>query len=131
MRMVASLQHPRHAVPLAVVAAVVQEQRIVGFFWKRVCASCGDTVPVSALWQVRHVRPLPPNVSCSKRRLPSFDGADPGRRPKSRDPRETRFPQHYIARFSWCSPSDSVSRPQLRRPRSGHPLRQVRSPLFV
>jgi hypothetical protein len=37
---------------------------------KRALASCGETVPVSRLWQVRQVRPLPPNVSRSNRRLP-------------------------------------------------------------
>ena len=31
----------------------------------------GDTVPVSRLWQVRQVRPLPPNVSLSKSLWPS------------------------------------------------------------
>src|SRR4051812_32327075 len=36
----------------------------------RCCASSGETVPVFLLWHVRQVRPLPPNVSDSKRCLP-------------------------------------------------------------
>ena len=42
-----------------------------GFCSNRFWASAGETVPVSALWHVWHVRPLPPNVSLSKSRLPS------------------------------------------------------------
>ena len=71
------LEHPRHvpsvaeAVAVLVVAAVVKEQRIVGVSRGTAArASRGETVPVSRLWHVRQVRPLPPNVSRSKSRSP-------------------------------------------------------------
>jgi hypothetical protein len=34
------------------------------------CTSAKVRVPVSLLWHVRHVRPLPPNVSFSKSFFP-------------------------------------------------------------
>ena len=43
-----------------------------GSFFRRFAASFGDTVPEAALWQVRQVRPLPPNVSVSNRRWPAL-----------------------------------------------------------
>jgi len=58
-------------VAVAVVASAQEKKEIVGSLRKRCCASCGDTVPVSWLWQVRQVRPLPPKVARSKSCLPS------------------------------------------------------------
>ena len=48
-----------------------------GLAAKRCCASRGATVPVSRLWQVRQVRPLPSKVSRSNRRRPFSRSSKP------------------------------------------------------
>ena len=95
-----------------------------GSFLNRFAASCGDTVPVSKLWQVRQVRPLPPNVSSVNRRLlfsacPTLSPCASIRgRPKTTHPTTTAALQRRIFIF-WllCFPSACNGRPprQIRR----------------
>ena len=55
-----------------VVERVVNQEASSGSALSMIrCTSAKVRVPVSLLWHVRHVRPLPPNVSFSKSFLPS------------------------------------------------------------
>ena len=52
-----------------VVEPIVTEERIRRILRQALrSTSAGSMVPSSPEWQVRHVRPLPPKVSWSKRR---------------------------------------------------------------